>query len=61
MSAVIEEMTAPWNETILPTLLSNYKLENVFNANEFGLLYQCLKHITRLVESALEGRIAKLT
>ena len=55
MSAVIEEMTAPWNETILPTLLSNYKLENVFNANEFGLLYQCLK------QSALEGKIAKLT
>ena len=21
-------MTAPWNETTLPTLLSNYKLEN---------------------------------
>ena len=35
-------MTAPWNETTLPTLLSNYKLENVFNADEFGLFYQCL-------------------
>ena len=35
-------MTAPWNETTLPILLSNYKLENVFNADEFGLFYQCL-------------------
>ena len=42
MSAVTEEMTVPWNETTLPTLLSNYKLENVFNADEFGLFYQCL-------------------
>ena len=30
MSAVTEEMTAPWNETTLPTLVSNCKLENVF-------------------------------
>ena len=35
-------MTAPWNETTLPTLLSNYKLEDIFNADEFGLFYQCL-------------------
>ena len=36
------EMTAPWNETTLSTLLSNHKLEDTFNANEFGLFYQCL-------------------
>ena len=42
MSAVAEKMTAPWNETTRPTWLSNYKLENVFNADEFGLFYQCL-------------------
>ena len=35
-------MTVPWNETTLPTLLSNYKLEDIFNADEFGLFYQCL-------------------
>ena len=35
-------MTAPWNKTILPTLLSNCKLEDLFNADEFGLFYQCL-------------------
>ena len=31
-----------WNETTLPTLLSNYKLEDIFNPDEFGLFYQCL-------------------
>ena len=35
-------MTAPWNKTILPTLLSSCKLEDLFNADEFGLFYQCL-------------------
>ena len=42
MSAVTGEMIAPWNEIILPTLLSNYNLENIFNADVFGLSYQCL-------------------
>ena len=35
-------MIVPWNETTLQTLLSNYKLEDIFNADEFGLFYQCL-------------------
>ena len=35
-------MTGPWNETTLPTLLFNYKLEEIFNVDEFGLFYQCL-------------------
>ena len=35
-------MTAPWNETTLSTLLSNSKLEDTFNADEFDLFYQCL-------------------
>ena len=39
---VTTEMTAPWNETTLPTLLFNYKLEEIFNVDEFGLFYQCL-------------------
>ena len=36
------EMVAGWDETKLPTLLSNYGLENIYNADEFGLFYQCL-------------------
>ena len=40
--SVTPEMTSSWNETTLPTILSNYKLEDIFNADEFGLFYQCL-------------------
>ena len=40
--SVTKEMTSSWSETTLPTILSNYKLENIFNADEFGLFYQCL-------------------
>ena len=40
--SVTKEMTSSWSETTLPTILSNYKLENIFNADEFSLFYQCL-------------------
>ena len=40
--AVMPEMVTGWNETTLPTLISNYGLENIYNANKFGLFYQCL-------------------
>ena len=39
-------MVAPWNETTLPTLLTKYDLRDIFNADEFGLLYQCLPNKT---------------
>ena len=39
--AVTPEMVAGWNETTFPTLLSNYGLENIYNAVEFGLFYEC--------------------
>ena len=32
-------MTATWFETRLPTLLTRYSLENIFNADEAGLFY----------------------
>ena len=35
-------MVAAWNKTTFLTLLSNYSLENVYNADEYGLFYQCL-------------------
>ena len=31
---------------MLPTILSHYPLENIFNADEFGLFYQCLPNQT---------------
>ena len=39
---VTPEIVAGWNETTLPTLLSNYGLENIYNADEFRLFYHCL-------------------
>ena len=39
-------MATPWNETTLPTLLSKYDLKDIFSADEFGLLYQCLPNKT---------------
>lgn len=44
--SVTNQMTSSWNETTLPTILSNYKLEDTFNADEFGLFYQCLPEKT---------------
>ena len=40
--SVTKEMTSSWSETTLPTIVSNYKLEDIFNADEFSLFYQCL-------------------
>ena len=36
------DMAASWNESSLPTLLSSYSVDNVYNANEFGLFFPCL-------------------
>ena len=40
------EMTAHWKETHLPTILSRYKLKDIFNADEFGLFFQALPNKT---------------
>ena len=39
-------MTSFWNETTLPTIQSNYKLQDIFNADQFDLFYQCLPYKT---------------
>ena len=39
-------MIASWFETTLPTLLTNYKLQDIYNADEFGLFFQCLPNKT---------------
>ena len=33
-------MVAPWEQTTLPTILSKYDLNQIYNANEFGLFYR---------------------
>ena len=45
---VTESMTAPWKETVLPTIISSYGPRNIFNADEFGLFYQALPKKTQL-------------
>ncbi|XP_057296213.1 tigger transposable element-derived protein 4-like [Hydractinia symbiolongicarpus] len=37
--SVTGEITASWLATALPTLLSRYPSQNIFNADEFGLFY----------------------
>ena len=44
-------MVASWFETTFPTLLSNYKPEDIFNADEFVLFYQCLPNKTLHLKS----------
>ena len=39
---VTPEMVAAWSETTLPTILSQYKLGDIFNADEFSLFFQHL-------------------
>ena len=49
-SATPEKVNA-WSETSLPTLLSNYDLKNIYNADEFGHFYQCLLNKTYQLKS----------
>ncbi|XP_012559841.2 tigger transposable element-derived protein 4-like [Hydra vulgaris] len=39
-NACTSEMVAPGEETKLPTILSKYKLNQVYNSDEFGLFYR---------------------
>ena len=41
-ASVTEEMVAPWTETTLPTILSQFKAEDIYNVDECGLFYQAL-------------------
>ena len=39
---VTKDMTAPWEETTLRTILARYQLKDIFNSDEFGLYYEVL-------------------
>ena len=39
-NACTDEMVAPWEQTTLPTIFSKYDLNQIYNANEFGLFYR---------------------
>ena len=49
---------ASWFETTLPTLLSNYKLEDIFNADKFGSAYQT-KHFIQNPKNVQVVKIVK--
>ena len=36
-NACTDEMVAPWEQTTLPTILSKYDFNQIYNADEFGL------------------------
>ena len=54
------EMISSWNKTTLPTILSNYKLGDIFNADKFGLFYQCLQDKTYHEEKGSKGKKNKV-
>ena len=60
--AVTEDMTACWFETRLPTILSNYELPDIYNADEFGLFFQVLpsKFIHLKDEKCIGGKFSKV-
>ena len=60
--SVTPEMVNAWSETSLPTLLSNYDLKDIYNADEFGLFYQCLPNKTCQLESekCYGGKLSKI-
>ena len=41
-NSITPEMVTAWSETSLPTLLYNYDLKDVYNADEFALFHQCV-------------------
>ena len=55
-------MMVSWSETELPTILKNYELENIFNADEFGLFYQQLpsRSLSKKGEKCSGGKRSKV-
>ena len=55
-------MATSWTKTTLPTILSCYPLENIFNKDEFGLFYQCLPNKTLHLkgEKCSDGKHSKI-
>ena len=56
-----KEMTASWEESTLPTILSNYVLRDVY-ANEFGIFYRALpdKSLQLKSETCVGGKHSKI-
>ena len=61
-SACTDEMVAPWEQTSLPTILSKYDLNQIYNADEFGLFYRAQpnKSLHLKNENCIGGKHSKL-
>ena len=61
-NAYTDEMVAPWEQTTLPTILSKYDLNQIYNADEFGLFYrnQLYKSLHLKNENCVGGKHSKL-
>ena len=61
-NACTDEMNAPWAETTLPTMLSKYELNQIYNADKFGLFYrgQPKKSLHLKDERCVGGKHSKL-
>ena len=57
-----DDLVAPRNETMLQTLLSNYKLENTINFSYFELLFKCVltKAYHIYEEKCFDGKKSKV-
>ena len=55
-------MVAPWEQTTLPTILSKYDLNQIYNVVKFGLLYraQSIKSLHLKNENCVGGEHSKL-
>ena len=55
-------MTSAWDETTLPTILSQYELGDIYNADEFGLFYKALPSQSLYLKSekCTGGKLSKV-
>ena len=55
-------MVNAWSETSHPTLLSNYDMKDIYNAEEFGLFYQCFSNKAYQLKSqkCYEGKLSRI-
>ena len=61
-NACTDEMVAPWEQTTLPTILSIYDLNQIYNAEEFDLFYRAQPNKSPHLksENCIGGKYGKL-
>ena len=61
-NACTDEIVAPWEQTSLRTILSKYNLNQIYNADEFGLFYcaQTNKSLHLKNKNCVGGKHSKL-